>query len=325
MIVVLIQDFFSCGGLLQGVCVVELIKVWVGLYIGKLLVFFGVEVICVESCSVFDFLCWYNGDDIDGVFGYQVVNFQKFSVQIDICKFEGKELLFKFLVMVDVFVENLWFGVIVCVELDYEVVWWIKLDIVYLLMGMYGNDGLLVYQSGYVLCFVVLLGVSVVVGYEGELLIGMNICYGDLMMGVVVVFVVVIVLLYCQCMGEGQFIDVLVVEVLSSMIGDMIMIYVVIGIVLGCDGNCYLEMVLYGVYLCCDGEWISIVVCFDVEWWVFVVVIGGDVLVGDVGFVMFVDWYWYFEVIDVLLFVWIVGYDVVGFEVDLQWFGIVVV
>src|ERR1700712_2332855 len=201
------EALLNRGGPLQGVRVVELTKVWAGPYSGKMLAFLGAEVIRVESRSALDSSRLYNGDDFDNAPGYQAVNPQKLSLQLDTRKPEGRALLFKLLATADIFIENLRPGAIARAGLGYDAVRAIKPDIVYVSAGMYGNDGPLAYQSGYAPCFAALAGVSAVVGYEGETPLGMNIRYGDSTTGTSAAFAAVTALLHAKRTGEGQFID----------------------------------------------------------------------------------------------------------------------
>ena len=317
-----LERLLNRGGPLQGVRVVELTKVWAGPHAGKLLAFLGAEVIRVESRSALDSSRWYNGDDIDGAAGYQAANPQKLSVQIDTRKPEGKDLLFKLLATADVFIENLRPGAIARAGLDYEAVRQIKPDIVYLSMGMHGNDGPLAYQSGYAPCFAALAGVSAVVGYEGEAPTGMNIRYGDSTAGAAAAFAATTALLHRQRTGEGQFIDVSAVEALSSMIGDTIMDYAVTGTAPRCDGNRHAEMAPHGAYPCRDGEWISIAASSDEAWRQLATLIGGEALAGDARFAALADRHRHLDALDALLADWTAGHDAAGLEADLQRIGV---
>lgn len=272
------------GGPLQGVRVVELTKVWAGPYIGKMLAFLGAEVIRVESRSALDSARWFNGDDIDNAPGYQAVNPQKLSVQIDTRKPEGKELLFKLLGTADIFIENLRPGAIARAGLDYEAVRAVRPEIVYVSLGMYGNDGPFAYQSGYAPCFAALGGISAIVGYEGETPRGMNIRYGDSTAGTCAAFAAVTALFHRRRTGEGQFIDASAVEALSSMIGDTIMAYGINGTPTACDGNRHSEMAPHGSYPCRGGDWITIAVNSETSWQALAHMIGGEALVRDVRF-----------------------------------------
>ena len=95
------------GGPLQGVRVVELTKVWAGPYVGKLLAFLGAEVIRVESEGSLDVTRTYGVSDINNAPGFQAVNPQKLSVQIDMKTEEGIALILDLLGKSDIVIENL--------------------------------------------------------------------------------------------------------------------------------------------------------------------------------------------------------------------------
>lgn len=274
------QDIRARGGPLEGVRVVELTKVWAGPYAGKLLGFLGAEVIRVESRSALDSSRWFS-EDIDNAPGYQAVNPQKLSVQIDTRKPAGRELMLKLLATADIFIENLRPGAIARAGLGYDEVRAVNPGIVYVSVGMYGNDGPLAYQSGYAPCFAALGGVSAVVGYEGEAPQGMNIRFGDSTTGTCAAFAAVAALRHRRRTGEGQFVDVSAVESLSTMIGDTIMDYTVNGARTPCDGNRHAEMAPHGAYPCRGGEWISIAVRSQESWQALAKLIDRDGLLDD--------------------------------------------
>src|SRR5215510_1576955 len=112
----------SRGGPLQGVRVVELTKVWAGPYVGKLLAFLGAEVIRIESASSLDVTRTYGVKDINNAPGFQAVNPQKLSVQIDVKTPEGVQLILDLLRKSDILIENLRPGAIDRLELGYEAV-----------------------------------------------------------------------------------------------------------------------------------------------------------------------------------------------------------
>jgi crotonobetainyl-CoA:carnitine CoA-transferase CaiB-like acyl-CoA transferase len=254
------------GGPLQGVRVVELTKVWAGPYTGKLLAFLGAEVIRVESQESLDVTRTYGVKDINQAPGFQAVNPQKLSVQIDMKTRQGVELILKLLAKSDVVVENLRPGAVKRLGLDYDAVKAAKPDIVYVSMGMYGSEGPLSYQTGYAPCFAALGGLSALVGHEGQPPSGMNVRYGDSTYGTAAAYAAMVALLHRRRSGVGQYIDVSAVESMSSMIGDAIMDYNLNGTVQRCDGNRHPEMAPHGVYPCRERQWISIVASSDVAW-----------------------------------------------------------
>lgn len=251
------------GGPLQGVRVAELTKVWAGPYVGKLLSFLGAEVIRVESLESLDLTRAYGVTDLNKAPGFQAVNPQKLSVQIDMKTPEGVALLMDLLVKSDVVVENLRPGAVRRAGLGYEAVRKLKPDIVFVSMGMYGDEGPLSYQTGYAPCFAALGGVSLMVGYEGESPAGMNVRYADSTFGAAAAYATVVALLHRRRTGVGQFVDVSAVECMTSMIGDAMMEFALRGEVRAGEGNRHPEMAPHGVYPCRDGEWLSIAVSSD--------------------------------------------------------------
>jgi crotonobetainyl-CoA:carnitine CoA-transferase CaiB-like acyl-CoA transferase len=256
----------SRGGPLQGVRVVELTKVWAGPYAGKLLAFLGAEVIRVESEKSLDVTRFYGVDDINNAPGFKSVNPQKLSVQIDMKSAEGIGLILDLVRESDVLIENLRPGAMQRLGLGYDAVRAAKPDIIYVSMGMYGNDGPLAYQTGYAPCFAALSGLSSLVGYEGQPPAGMNVRYADSTFGAFAACAATAALLHRRRTGEGQFIDVSAVESMSAMIGDALMDYTLNGTIQAAHGNRHEDMAPHGVYPCRDQEWICIAVPGDEAW-----------------------------------------------------------
>ena len=89
--------------------------------------------------------------------------------------------------------------------------------------------------------------------------------YGDSTVGAAAAFAAVAALMHRELTGEGQFVDVSAVEVLTSMIGDCVLEQALTGERLGPDGNHHADMSPHGCYPCADGDWISIAVADDAE------------------------------------------------------------
>ena len=254
------------SGPLQGVRVVELTKVWAGPYIGKMLAYLGAEVIKIESLESLDVTRSFGISDSNKAPGFQAVNPQKLSVQIDTKTKEGVELVLSLLRKSDIFVENLRPGAVKRMGLGYEDVRKVRPEIVFVSMGMYGGEGPLSHQTGYAPCFAALGGLSAAVGYEGEPPAGMNIRYADSTFGTAAAYAALVALMHRRRTGEGQFVDVSAVECMSSMIGDTMMDFALNGSVLKADGNRHAEMSPHGAYPCKDGDWISIAIASEAAW-----------------------------------------------------------
>ncbi len=307
------------GGALEGVRVLELTKVWAGPCVGKQLAYLGAEVIRIESLGSIDVTRSYGVDDIDKAPGFQAVNPQKLSAQIDMKSKEGIALLKELIGQCDIVVENLRPGAIGRLGLGYAAVKAAHPGIIYVSMGMYGNDGPLAYQTGYAPCFVALSGLSALVGYEGETPRGMNIRYADSSFGTAAAYAALVALLHRQRTGEGQFIDLSAVETMTSMIGDVFMDYSLNGKIAQCDGNRHPDMAPHALYPCGGDDWISIAVSSDSGWAALRTAMG---LPDDPLFRTLADRKTNEAALDVLLSDWTRGRDAASLAATLQSLGI---
>ena len=266
------------GTPLHGVRVLEVTKVWAGPEAGKQLAYLGAEVIKVESMGSLDVTRFYGVDDINNAPGFQSVNPQKKSVQIDMKSPAGLALLKDLAATCDIVVENLRPGAIDRLGIGYAALRAVKPDIIFVSMGMWGNDGPLAYQTGYAPCFVALGGISGLVGFAGEPPVGMNQRYSDSSFGTAAAYAALVALLHRRRTGRGQLVDVSAVEAASMMIGDALMDYALNGRVAACDGNRHAEMAPHGLYPCADGDWIAIAVRGEETWAALAAIadLGGD-------------------------------------------------
>ncbi|MFV8818101.1 CaiB/BaiF CoA transferase family protein [Haliea sp. E17] len=254
------------GGPLAGVRVLELTKVWAGPYAGKLLALLGAEVIKVESESKLDEMRAYGGTDINSAPYFLCLNPEVLSVQINMKTAEGLDHLRALVARSDIVLDNLRPGVMAGMGLDFDSLRAIRPDIVAASIKMFGNDGPLGFQTGFAPSFAALGGLSQMVGYEGQPPCGMNMRYGDATVGAAAAFGAVIALVHARRSGEGQFVDLSAVEVMSSMIGDSLLAFAVSGDFPTSPGNYHPDMAPHGCYPCRDGAWLSLAVDSDAAW-----------------------------------------------------------
>ncbi len=310
------------GGPLEGVRVLELTKVWAGPYAGKQLAFLGAEVIRIESHGSLDVTRTFGVADYDKAPGFMAVNPQKLSAQIDMKSKEGIALLKDLIGQCDILIENLRPGAIDRLGLGYEAVKAIKPDIVFVSMGMYGNDGPLAYQTGYAPCFVALGGLSALVGYEGEAPAGMNVRYADSTFGTAAAYAALVALIHRRRTGEGQFIDVSAVETMTSMVGDSFMDFSLNGRIAGCDGNRHPEMAPHGLYPCEGGAWIAIAASSDAAWRALAEAMGRPALAEDTRFHALADRKANEAELDLLVAQWTRDHDAAALADRLQAAGV---
>lgn len=254
------------GGPLEGVRVVELTKVWAGPYTGKLLALLGAEVIKVECSALPEEMRAYGGTDINHAPYFLSINPEILSVDLDIKTAAGMAALRDLVANSDIVLNNLRPGAMERQGLGYPELAAIKPDIIAVSIKMWGNDGPLGYQTGYAPSFSSLAGLAALVGYEGGPPLGANMRYGDSTVGAAAAVGAIAALLHRERTGQGQFVDVSAVEVLSSMVGDRLAEHTMTGVQLTPDGNRHPDFAPHGCYPCRDGEWISIAVGTDAEW-----------------------------------------------------------
>jgi crotonobetainyl-CoA:carnitine CoA-transferase CaiB-like acyl-CoA transferase len=271
----------SRGGPLEGVRVVELTKVWAGPYAGKLLAFLGAEVIKVENAATPEEMRAYGGTDINHAPFFLSINPEILSVDLDIKTPAGLDRLRDLIGRSDIVINNLRPGAMERQGLSYDDLKAIKSDIISVSIKMWGNDGPLGYQTGYAPCFAALAGLASVIGYQGGPPLGASMRYGDSTVGGASAFAAVAALLHRELTGEGQFVDVSAVEVLSSMIGDLLLEQNSAGRDLGPDGNRHSDMAPHGCYPCSGADWIAIAVADDAEWHRLCDALGAGMLAND--------------------------------------------
>ncbi|MEV3902172.1 CoA transferase [Mycobacterium sp. NPDC050551] len=269
------------GGPLAGVRVVELTKVWAGPYAGKLLAFLGAEVIKVENDARPEEMRAYGGTDVNHAPYFLSINPEILSVDLDIKTSDGMNRLRELIARSDIVLNNLRPGAMERQGLGYADLTAIRPDLISVSIKMWGNDGPLGYQTGYAPCFAALAGLASLVGYEGGPPLGASMRYGDSTVGAAAAFAAVAALLHRERTGEGQFVDVSAVEVLSSMIGDSLLAHDLTGRVPLPAGNRHPDMAPHGCYPCTGGDWISIAVDGDAEWSALCAALGADDLSGD--------------------------------------------
>jgi crotonobetainyl-CoA:carnitine CoA-transferase CaiB-like acyl-CoA transferase len=253
------------GGPLEGVRVVELTKVWAGPYAGKLLAFLGAEVIKVENSKRPEEMRAYGGTDINRAPFFLSINPEILSVDLDIKTPSGLDSLRDLIGRSDIVINNLRPGAMERQGLGYDALQAIKSDIISVSIKMWGNDGPMGHQTGYAPCFAALAGLASLVGYEGGPPMGASMRYGDSTVGAAAAFAAIAALMHRDLTGQGQFVDVSAVEVLTSMIGDSVLRQTMTGERLGPDDNQNPDMSPHGCYPCAGGDWITIAVADDAE------------------------------------------------------------
>ncbi len=259
-------------GILQGIRIADFSWAWAGSHATELLASMGAEVIKIESITRVDFvrrLSFTTGQTFTGVnqsYVFNDVNLGKKGIQLNLGKPEAIALAKKLVSISDVVAQNMRPGVMERLGLSYEALKAVKPDIIYLSSSTRGGSGPERSYSGYAPNFAAVSGVLHITGVPDS---GPGVMAGeiDLLSAITSAFAMLAALNHRLKTGEGQHIDLSSTEAISVLIGDVLMDYLVNGVIQTRRGNQDDCMAPHNCYRCKgEDKWISIAVASDEEW-----------------------------------------------------------
>lgn len=271
---------------LEGLRVVDFTQVWAGPLSGRFLADFGAEVIKVESIQYPDHTRFlHTPKDADpetehnqGAFFHQF-NRNKYGITLDVAKSRGKELLMKLVSKADIFVENYGPRVMKNLGLTYEDLIKVKPDIIMLGIHGYGLTGPYSKAPAYGSGPESLAGYRSLVGYGDGIPVPPGMTLADPTTAMHGMIAVMAAVNYRRQTGKGQFIDLSLHDVISSIFEEGTLPYLMNGTELKQLGTRHANMAPHGCYRCKeDDSYIAIAVSSDKEWEAFCKVIGNEAL-----------------------------------------------
>ena len=232
----------------------------------------GAEVIRIESQQRLDPIRFLGQDPRalkgpDGSPIFSGLNYSKKGVTLNLGHPQGITLAKEIVRRSDVVVENFTAGMMKRWGLGYKDLCKIKPDIVMLSgspVGQYGPDSRFV---GWGPITQASAGICHLTGYTDGPPVGLGGSWPDYMVGVVMTYAVLTALYYRRRTGRGQYIDLAMAEVVTSMLPEAVMDYLMNQRDRGRRGNQDDVMVPHNVYRC-QGEdrWVAIAVESEEEW-----------------------------------------------------------
>ncbi len=208
------------ANLLEGIRVLDLTNVLAGPFCCYQLALLGAEVIKVEVPGKGDLARQLGADpDLNRKLmgsSFLAQNSGKKSITVNLKSPEGKEVFHKLVASTAVVVENFRPGVMARLGLGYEDLTKINPSLVYCALSGFGQDGPLRFNPAYDQIVQGLVGVMSVTGDEASapLRVGYPVC--DTIGGISAAYAIAAALLRRATAGEGQFIDVSMLE--STMV-----------------------------------------------------------------------------------------------------------
>lgn len=272
-------------GALSHIRVLDLSRVLAGPWATQNLADLGAEVIKVERPRV--------GDDTRG-WGppwirdaqseythdstyYAAANRGKKSITVDISSAEGQKIVRELAAVSDVVVENYKIGDLKRYGLDYESLSAINPKLVYCSITGYGQTGPSSHKPGYDFVFQAQGGLMSITGERDDLPGGgaqkVGIAIADVITGMYSSIAILAALNHRDVSGQGQYIDMALLDCLVALGGNQVTGYFSSGKVPFRYGNAHASLVPYQVFKTADGD-IVVAVGNDLQWQKFCEAIG---------------------------------------------------
>ena len=275
---------------LHGIRVIELARILAGPWAGQLLADLGADVIKVENPNGGDdtrswgppFVEGRDGDNLSAAY-YHSANRGKRSVAIDFSTPEGAEKLKKLVASADVLIENFKFGGLKKYGLDYESLKPLNPRLVYCSITGFGHTGPYAPRAGYDFIIQGIGGLMSITGEPGREPQKVGVAVSDIFTGLYSVIAIQAALRHAEATGEGQFIDMALLDSQVSILGNQNLNYLVSGQPPIQMGNAHMNIAPYEVLPVKDGH-IILAVGNDGQFQRFCKVVGLDHLAQNPDF-----------------------------------------
>jgi crotonobetainyl-CoA:carnitine CoA-transferase CaiB-like acyl-CoA transferase len=275
------KDQNTNKGALNHIRVLDLTRVLAGPWCAQNLADFGADVIKIERPGAGDdtrhwgppYLKTANGDDTREAAYYLAANRNKRSVTVDIATAEGQRIIRELAAKSDVVLENYKVGQLAKYGLDYASLKAVKPDIVYCSVTGFGQTGPYAPRAGYDFIVQGIGGFMSITGErDGQPGAGpqkAGVAIADLMTGMYATVAVLTALTHRDRTGEGQHIDMALLDVQVAMLANMASNFFADGKAPERWGNAHPNIVPYQTFGTSDG-WIIVAVGNDLQFRKFV-------------------------------------------------------
>ncbi|MDB6001747.1 MAG: Formyl-CoA transferase [Rhizobacter sp.] len=279
------------GGALEGLRVIDMTQMLAGPYASMLLADHGAEVIKIEPLAG-DYVRGigpFREDDALRVYGgyFQSVNRNKLSVSIDLKSPRGRQIVLDLVKSADVLVENFRSGVMDRLGLSYETLAAINPRLVYGAVRGYGDprtgSSPQVDWPAYDVIAQAMGGVMGITGADPHSPMKVGPGVGDIVPAMFCAFGVLAAVYRAQRTGQGQFVDVSMVDSVLALCERIVYQYAYQGKVAGPEGNRHPFLTPFGIVPCRDGH-IALACHTDAFWASLCSLMGRPELAADARF-----------------------------------------
>jgi crotonobetainyl-CoA:carnitine CoA-transferase CaiB-like acyl-CoA transferase len=250
---------------LDGIRVLDLSRVLAGPWCTQTLADLGADVIKIERPGTGDdtrswgppFLQDAQGHDTHEAAYYLGANRNKRSITCDIASAAGQEVIRELAKHCDVLVENFKVGDLKRYGLSYEDIRRINPKLVYCSITGFGQTGPYRDRAGYDYIVQGMGGLMSITGERDDLGGGpqkVGVAVADLFTGMYATVAILAALRHAERTGEGQWVDMALLDTQVSMLANLGANYLVSGMVPGRAGNAHQNIVPYQVFETAPGE-----------------------------------------------------------------------
>ena len=252
-------------GALSGIRVLDLSRVLAGPWASQTLADLGAEVIKIERPGAGDdtrgwgppFAKDEAGNDTTEAAYYLTANRGKKSLTVDITKPEGQEIVRNLAAQSDVVLENFKVGGLAKYGLDYTSLAKINPKLVYCSITGFGQDGPYKDRPGYDFMIQGMGGLMSITGAPDEAPGGqpmkVGVAVADIFTGLYATIGILSALRHRDATGEGQHIDLALLDVQTAVLANQAMNYLTTGVAPGRLGNAHPNIVPYEAFPSADG------------------------------------------------------------------------
>jgi crotonobetainyl-CoA:carnitine CoA-transferase CaiB-like acyl-CoA transferase len=249
------------SGPLSGLRVLDLTRVLAGPWATQTLADFGAEVIKIEKPGEGDdtrgwgppFLTNPDGTTGDAAY-FQSANRGKHSVCIDMAQPQGQDLIRKLAAKSDIIIENFKVGGLKKYGLDYDSLKAIAPKIIYCSITGFGQTGPYANRAGYDFMIQGMAGIMSVTGEPDGQPMKMGVAFSDIFAGLHAVIGIQAALFHRERTGQGQHIDISLLDSQVAVLANQALNYLVGGKVPQRLGNAHPNIVPYQTFETQDGH-----------------------------------------------------------------------
>jgi crotonobetainyl-CoA:carnitine CoA-transferase CaiB-like acyl-CoA transferase len=243
---------------LKGIKVLELARILAGPWCGQTLADLGADVIKVESPEGDDTRKWgppwIERDGEKAAAYYHACNRGKRSVTADFTTGEGRAMVLDLAREADVLIENFKVGGLKKYGLDYESLNAVNPRLVYCSITGFGQDGPYAARAGYDFMIQGMGGIMDLTGEPDREPQKIGVAFADIFTGVYSVVAIQAALIARERTGEGQHIDMALLDCMTGVLANQAMNFLASGNVPKRLGNAHPNISPYQTFAVADGH-----------------------------------------------------------------------